>query len=90
MYTFETTKLEHELMNTDLKIKEVELVEESDTLYIFFENSWIRYIKAPNNFQGIYNCISIYHGETNKHLFLWDEDVDYQKLAKELMFYHNY
>lgn len=87
-YTFEVEKFKEALESTTtLQIKEVEKLSEYGIIYVLFKDSNISHIKVPIVYEGKNNCINIYHSESTKNGFWWDDKINYQKLVKELVQY---
>lgn len=87
---FNVKELETALENASIKIKEVrESKSDSDATLIIFKNSKLRYIKVPKEYDGLHNCINIYHGKSTKNGFWWNHKISYKQLVNELLKYHS-
>lgn len=90
MERFCPSKLIEALKPHGITISSVESKEIPDVVYVNFDESNIKWIRAAATYDLKNNCINIYHGYKgcSKNGYWWDGSLDYAKLAAELLQYH--
>lgn len=90
MLKFSGEKLQEALTHADIRVISIDHEAVPGTVYIHFEDSNLKWIRAASAYDGKNNCINIYHGPMGgtKNGYWWDGPLDYKQLAEELMRYH--
>lgn len=89
---FDMAELTKELNKVGILIENIEKPEDTRVFYVNIEDSNIKYLKFPQNYDSKEknHCINIYSGKNGdtKNGFWWNHEIDYKKLANELLQYH--
>lgn len=86
-YTFNVEEFKNIAEQNGLIIEDVQEQPEMGVIYISFEDDKLKYIRVAKEYEGKNNCINIYHGESTKNGYWWNEKINYEDLTKDLLQY---